>query len=191
MTDAEGRVTERIRHTPFSDQTHVVATAYQRMAATDQSLIDPAATTAQVEDGRFVPAKAPQEVSQLLHQDNQPVDTEDPHYVTAKEFTYEYDDPNVLELKVLTSFKYAGSGGNYVEYEDRIDLTGKPLGTYKIRLETRKDVGGNEPTENLKFEVYVSKVLVPIESTVQTKPDGRKPGAKSLASRPRGPRLRR
>ncbi|RPJ33990.1 MAG: hypothetical protein EHM35_10120, partial [Planctomycetaceae bacterium] len=109
------------------------------------------------------------------------VNTEDPHYATAKEFAYEHNDPNVLELKVLTSFKYAGSGGNYVEYEDRIDLTGKPCGTYKIRLETRKDVGGNEPTENLKFEVYVSKILVPVQSTVQTKPMAVEPGATSFS----------
>ena len=88
---------------------------------------------------------------------------------------------------MISSFKYAGSGGAYVEYDDRIDLTGKPLGTYKIKLETRKDVGGSEPTENLKFEVYISKVLA--VSTVQTTPITIASGSKAFRLTAKGTNL--
>ena len=101
-----------------------------------------------------------------------------PSYVTI---------PGVIELKVISSFKYAGSGGAYVEYDDRIDLAGKPLGTYKIRLETRKDVVGSVPTENLKFEVYVSKVLS--VSTVQTTPITIASGSKAFRLTAKGTNL--
>ena len=169
VTDERGRLTENISHTPFSERIKVLAYSYWEQRLSETDWLDLTNTTARIENGQAGPAKVPVEVEELLHQDDTRVLVEDPHYTPAKEYIYRHDDPDVLELKVTSGFKDPETGG-YVEYVDLFDLSAKPLGDYRIVLETRKDVGQAGPTENLKFEVYVSKRLRPVESVLRTKP---------------------
>lgn len=170
VTDGRGRLRERIAHMPFAERIQVTAYSYleQRLGETDD-WVDRSNTTASIGGGRAVPGKAPFEVNELLYRNNAPALVAEADYVPAKEFTYCHEDLDVLELKVVTSFKDPRTG-EYAEYTDLLDMAGKPPGNYKILLEARRDVGDTAPTENLKFEVYVAKRLQPVAGTLRTKP---------------------
>jgi len=120
-----------------------------------------------IADGQAVPVKTVQTVEKLLYNSDESSSILDPHFVTVQQYTYEYADTDVLQLKVVSKISYEGSAAP-VEKVEYIDLTDKTLGKYKISLDLRKDVGTDTPTESQKFAVYVSKMKAYTASRIQT-----------------------
>ena len=184
VTDRNGMIKTQIEHSPFGDMV-TGGTSVRIEKAINSAGFDPNNTSAIVANGQARPVKSVTEYEQLLYRFNDLTGTSDPHFSTAKEYVYNHNNPDILQLKVVSSLTYAGSNGP-VEKIEYLDLTDKPLGQYKIALDFRKDVGGNISTLNDKFEIYISRVNIYSQSQVQTMPIAVEPGTTSFTFAPQG-----
>jgi RHS repeat-associated protein len=185
VTDAAGQVISKIQHAPFGDRVRIDTNKVSVKLISIADHIDPTNTTAVTTDGQAIPAIAVRDANILIYNANHPVSIFDPHFNTVKEYVYSHTDPNILQLKVVTTLKSFGSG-EPVEKVEFFDLADKPLGQYAIKLDIRKDVGTSFATENEKFEVYISKVRGYVQSRLQTTPIPVETGTNSFSIKPYG-----